>query len=1223
MTPKLHLYIHTPVPIFKARVNMSGTISYPVARITYDGVTLGSFSDVAFDATLLLGTTDGADDSGRVRVKSVPSSTQIPISRSSKGIEDGTITIQDNAYITILDDYRVWAKIPYFDLVAGVDYKDGDVPPGDYNEEIPPVANTGPGFADYIDLDTSVITVQFPKGGVDLSYAVSEGATITGYAWDVKDGTITVGDADDAVITATFPAGFRYVGLTVTDSNGKSHSARCPVLAINTAADPTIKSFSVQQRLEVKGQTLDIQIHDELPRATYPDGTLVMYWWDSASSPGSRDHMKFIGWLDKENYSVGRNKVGLARSATLHCIDVCGRLSILPGFAQALERVPSDSLWSFMPNLDISKSLFYLLFWHSTALNIADFILPENGDAYNAMRIDAVGASLFDQVNNQAQKIVPDHYLTCNSQGQMIILEDWNLIDEDDRPDPEPVITEAEWNDISMEYNRHPKVHVLRSGAILASTDFVEEDGVEVIPLVFSVAPGDAEAFGQGLSEQVESEGLALSQDALNKSEGHRYALLNSRFGDFTLQDPTGYNFWNYEPALMKRVQLNISASKAAQRGLPFTTANGQVKSIDIRYNVNKKGMSIVPSVTWKKEEVGYPAVTHVPEDSEDVGYVPVAPLVPDFNLIPGQEVVAGIGVDYHIAGEDTNLYVYRTSDFQTTAGGGGPTWDRVDLGDVGEVFSFVVDPFSPGYIDGVGAINGWVATWDTIYRIEDFFGTPSKTAVYTFDNVVAIEDGHWRTIQASFGNYFAEGTNPWLLCISYYGGFYPGHTGTWCSYSTDGGVTWSAEVLVSAHYNSSFVNRKNPIGVYASPKTPGLAYTAAHLETSPGALTDGYVSTDWGATWTAMSTIEPPANFVRWVQWDNDTSPGNIIDNQVDVFSYSFTTVADDTHGVPGVAEAANRVTIAPPANAVRMEVYFEWIAINEATGTQSAGANYNLHNPTGASVSRSAPDFDYTDPPDDTTTSGDFTVVWTKTGGADWPQNFGSTFTTTISGAGVSHLIIASGTIMTVTTSMQIIEIELANGTIYSPSIEGWLVPGMSQAGSIHLPWPTNADEGIAFYGFGNYLIERQFRLKAANAGVVTDVSPDASGILYGVNHYGFAVRSYDDDRAYMAFGGVGNDTDNSPASDKTGLWVSDDNGATWTNILTPVAISNVLYGLQIAFSGSNPDVLFAWGANSDGSVPAIQYSDDFGATLDSREGNIDTLGSVAFIGIAGGPG
>src|SRR5690606_39449163 len=109
------------------------------------------------------------------------------------------------------------------------------------------------------------------------SYAVAEGASISSYSWDVQDGTITSGTASDAAITVTFPAGFRWISLTVTDSNGVTNTTRRPILAVDPDDDPTLKSATnITLRLTQNGNTLTANIPENIPRSSYPDGTLVM-----------------------------------------------------------------------------------------------------------------------------------------------------------------------------------------------------------------------------------------------------------------------------------------------------------------------------------------------------------------------------------------------------------------------------------------------------------------------------------------------------------------------------------------------------------------------------------------------------------------------------------------------------------------------------------------------------------------------------------------------------------------------------------------------------------------------------------------------------------------------------------------------------------------------------------------------------------------------------------
>lgn len=854
-TPKLYLYFDIPTPIFKARVNMPSP-TYPANSIDFDGVTLGVYTDIEFDMTLLLGTADGLDDLGRVRVK-LAEVDNIRISRSSKGFEDGTLVLTDNAYITVLDDFRVWSKLPYFsldsegDVIQGQDFKDGNISPGTYNTLIPPKANPGPWMAGLIDSVTNLMEVEFPGGGVNTSFALADGATITGYAWDIRDGTLTFGTLTSAVIRATFPAGKRWVKLTVTDSNGLTHTCRCFVVAIDPANDITIKNYGIKQNLEIGSSTLDIELYRDTPRTTYPDGTLVMFWWGNIQDASDRSHIKFCGWIDNENFSTVRQKTGLRKTTTIHCVDIAGRMAALTGFPQALDRTTSDSLWSVMPSLDMHKALWYVGFWHSTAFNLADFIMPSGLRSYDCMILYFSGASMFDQMNAQAQKIVPKHLFTNNTQGQLSIIRDWMLDDLSDRPEADPVISDDEWNDLSATYNRSPKVYSLKTGAVLVSTAYIVVDDEDTVPLVFSVAPGESSAFGQGSQEMQDNEGLTLSQIDLNRASGHLYARVNSRYGEFKFTDPTGYNFWNCEPAMVKRVQVEIAASLAAQRGLDFTAFAGQVKSIQVEYNSTKMGTSIRPSLSIEKEVSGYPATTHIPEGQGDVVETTIPSPTSNAGLMGDPQLVAGM---------DNDGYIFRTYNFQDAT----PVWDKVTPVGINlsaSYKSFVVDPFSPGYrgVPG-GDINafvigsGSVLVDAVIWKITDLFGTPVATALHTCAN--GMQSPGTYTIQASFGRFqSAEEENPWIMAVAVkndVSGSLQPNDGVWEVHSTDGGATWSTEqkITSSSPAGSGSESTQYPC-IWLSPRTPGYAITFAY-ETSTHV--SGYKTTDWGAAWANMT---------------------------------------------------------------------------------------------------------------------------------------------------------------------------------------------------------------------------------------------------------------------------------------------------------------------------------------------------------------------------------
>lgn len=1219
-SPNLKLFLHIPTPLFQARVNMPGTITYPVTELIFDTVTLGAYTGIEFDMTLLLGTAAGLDDLGRVRVQKAATATAIPVARISQGVEDGTLYVQDNAYITVWgDDFRVWSRLPYITPGEdGVAYKDGDIASLSYNEEIPPVVIMGAGTAGTIDAITGLLTVAFDASE---SYPMADGATIVSWAWDLKGGVAVAGSISSSTVTATFTPGFRQIALTIVDSNAIANTGRRPILAINPAADPTIP-FDLEgaPRFTAAGQTVAVRLLDNRLRSTYPDGCLAMMWDGEPSSPSDRSHIRLIGWHQSDSVSIRAGKTGLERGTVLNLVDVAGRLATLPGFPQALERVDPATTWEHMPNLTMRKCLHYLLEWHSTALRLVDFFLmPPTTDDYPAMRLDSSGATLFDQINSRARSMVPDHYVTCNRLGQLHVVADWMLVDVADRPAVTVTLTEDDWSELRVEYNRPPRVHVLRASAVVSSTDWeYDAFGNATLPLAFSIAPGDA--FSQGTSEATQGEQLTLSQAALNVCTGHRYARMNARYGPFGIIKPDT-DIWALEPALMPRVQLNISAATAAQRGLDSTTLIGLIKELQTPYRTTKEGTVMgPPTLVFEREVVGLPAQTVTPlipgTAPTEIPPPPVPTLPPPMGLRAGVELLVGIG---------TNGHVHRTADFQTPSGSGGPTYDDVDLG-VGTVYSWVVDPFSPGYAPGAtsGAVNGWWATETDIYRLADLHGAVAAVSVFTFDEPAVAASYHWRSIQASFGGYFAEGVNPWLLCVSYYGDT-AGHAGTWATHSLDGGVTWSAEVQISASYSTTAFARFRPIGVWTSPRTPGKAFTAAHVS---GIATEGFVSGDWGASWAAESAIEPGASHAgtihvpwtdnldeqllyfgefsqievvedpaeplpHWGLWDEDA--GVLVSTSVGgAFDYSIQALSVNGAGLVETPEW--RILLAPPANAVRVLIECSFYH----NRTQS-GASGGFSHGVGYTVGRT-PIANLTETETLTFSSGvlngapstqDYTVEWTRTSGTDWPGNRDELPTvSSFDDFARWRMYVSAATSGTKTAfaelrhTARITEIELEGGHIYTP------LDSLSSS-------------------------NREFRLKKSQAGFISDISPSDGTRLYGVMRGPFSIRAYDSDRQYLLASVIGNDVDALPASDMHAVYISVDAAATWSEVVAPIADSLAPAGrpaFEAAFAGDSPDVLFIWGPTD-----YIAYSSDGGSSVDDRTGNL----SGALVGIAGGPG
>lgn len=1188
--PDIRVYIHSPVPIFRARINTPGAVTYPVTTLTFDTVTVGAFGDIQIDSTLLLGTTEGGDDLGRVRVQGAATSSTIPVGRISEGTHDGELAVADNAYITVWDDFRVWAKTPFIDD-DGVQYKDSDIEVGDLTEEIPPVANMGPGFADTIDPITEVITVNF---GSATAYAMADGATIVSVLWNVGDGTITSGTSASASITATFPAGFRWVSLTVTDSNGKTHTSRRPVYARDPDDDTSLPDTYIQisgHGTQQEGQAIDLRALVNVPQVTYPDGTLVMVWDGPPTDAPVRDNIVFIGWLQTDSSEARGTRTGLLRDTVLHCVDVAGRLKTLPGFSQTVTIPEGASVvnWSEMVAPTMDKYMHYILHWHSTAIALADFFLSNTGDDYPFVLFSSEGENLWAQVQNEAKAIVPGHIMSCNRRGQIAVNVEPLLQDPADRIGGTlAIFDEADTESIQYDYTRVPDVCWVRGHALLTATDYTLIDSVEMLLTVECIAPGTAP--GQGVSELELPEGLAQTQEALNSAIGHHYARINSRFGLVRVVGTGDEDPVELDPANPGWIALTVTAATATQRGLTFTLLRTRCKEINFRYDHTRTGTVRRTEFLLEVETVGRPALTVYPEGA------PTPPETippPDFGLISGQELVAGIGL--------TELY--RTADFQTVSGSGGPTWTAHSL-TTEDILSWVVDPFSPGYLTGTGTVNGWVVTATDIYRVTDIFGTVACTSIHTFAvplGSASVPGQEWRTIQASFGTYFVEGLNPWLMVVSHYADS-AGHTGTWALRSLNGGASWFPEVQISEYYSDSAVAEPFQMGVYLSPKTPGYAVTTAFVEAG-----DADKMPKWGILpeGGSLAVYGPTARI-------------------------GISTFATSTGG-----SGDYTLLISPPAAAVRIKLRVGWktlridVGFGGATNALSLNGAFRVNNSGDSSNFTNAPG-------EGGIESGSYDPDWEPTTPGDWGINAEDLTVSSDIADGVSWLLQSSmsgsaSNKATAAITVTVLEVEFAGGEIYVPpagaasgkksldwgatwAAESAIDPGNALGGDIHVPWEDNADESIVYHGYADMTANRQFRLKRVNAdGSIDDISPIDS-VAFGVNHYGFAIRAYDSDRDFVLAAVTGNDTTASASNDLQAVYVSDSGGDDWTEVVAP-ATGTEPYGA--AFAGDTEDVIFIWGPSE-----YMGYSSDFGVTVDSRSGNLAALSAEPLCGICGGP-
>lgn len=860
----MRLYLHQPTVVFAARCNQS-TFVYPINQVTYDTVTTGTYSVVGNSQTILFGTSAGASDLGMSRVRLDPTSTVLYFGLSPQGSHIGEVDLADNCYITVLDQLLVWSKPAYIDPSTAITYMDG-IAYTNQNSFPQPVANAGPPFAATIDPGTGLITVDLSAAD---SFAVTYGATLASYLWDIQDGTVTAGDIDEVSLTVTFPAGFRYISVLVVDSNAKAHTAYVPILAIDPDDDPTIDAFQITRHtITASGQELDIRLLENVSTANFPEGGFLMVIDGEPLSAVDRDNVLFWGWADTEETDIDAGDTGLLRDTTIHCLDVANRMKQLLGSAQVITVAATPAQWAEMllPNMD--KFVVWLLYWQTTALALADFIWSGTGADYAFAERIADGSNLWDQADRKCQEMVPDYRLTCNRRGQIKMLPAPMFQEVADRTSTtQASITIADWQSISFTAQRRPRYWRVEGQAVIV--------GNTISTSVFCFAPGNSQ--GQGEQSMVMGENLAADQTALNRMTGHHYARLNAPQGMFTVTLPKSQNE-AFDPARMDWVALTISAEVAAQRGLTFTEARFLLHQLDVRYQYTPGGIVRTNTLRLERETVGIPAVTFVPavaeQPTDDDPFTP--PDVPD--APPGFDGGLPVGMDV-VGFIDRDGSIYTCPDFTTP---GEPTWSRNTSAasaasiTTGELRGFIVDPFSPGYRGTPGGdINGFVVAGGTIYRVTDLFGTPAYTSLHTL-TTTATNSAELAQISCSFGRYQSvEADNPWLIC-AYHAGSGVDPMRVFVTYSTDGGATWSAEVDVSGDTRTQVKRELSRPSVWMSPRTPGLAYVGAWETT--GSAPDGglWRTVDWGATWAQVTDIDDQGidmglGFGMHVPWESN----------------------------------------------------------------------------------------------------------------------------------------------------------------------------------------------------------------------------------------------------------------------------------------------------------------------------------------------------------------
>lgn len=1144
------------------------TLAKDQADVHYSSVTTGAYTDIRPEMLVCFGSTPGADDLGRVRVRKPADAERIYFGWASRGKGEGEQAFAYGTHITVYDLYKPWTKNPRIDA-DGTQYLDYDRDFATYGAS-PPIVNLDCGTAVQRDLDPDTELATFSFNAVNTYMTDPDAAAMyTDWLWELPDeATVTGGALDSHAITFTLPVGAWWVSAYETASTGAVGVRR--VLCVAGEPTGTLTKFD---QLEIvrrpEGQTLRVRVSEPIPEATYPNGCMAVLWKrqtedGAAVTPSGlpgHEHIAFVGWHYTDELDGRATERGYIDDTVLEFRDLGSWLQVQPGYPITLNRDETPASWYEVRRANIDYAIARLVLQYSNAAMLTDVHWTGAGyDHYPFPSLASQGSTLYEMIDYFAQAVA--HRLTCDQWGRLHVRPDPQLMDNAGGATPvartttvQKALTDADISELRITETPFPRQNWNWGEAVVAKSQ--DADVVPQIDVVFAVAPGRAPS--QGTATAQTGEQLTTTQAEFNARLGHAYARANNPTGgvEFTLTSPDDYAI---QPAYMTWLTLTTSAATAGQRGRVYSAARVLPAEVSITHDAERGTQTV--RVTAERETSGTPAATYYPP-SNDYGDVPPW-TPPDPMTPPTSDWGLGAGVNrLFLIHESGELSV--TSTFLQTSSAGGPDYTVVDLSLDGTVLDAVTDPYSPLYLGTGTTVNAWIVTTTKIYHVADIAAVSSRvvTAQHTF-----AAESDYRTIQTE------RGVKNWVMVASYYTG-----SGVKAARTTNG-TTWT-EVAVSGEVLSG--------GGFGP--SPGTYDWAIDIDLTAG-LPGG---------WTEMN--------------NDDYVPGVGISRSITQSVGGPAVATTYTSGAGHLTYLYLHVTSWPAnyGNNAGFDPY--WIDVNGAgmDGWYDAAQLGNEHIETAPGDLGSA-HFAYGSEGqsqkqfiiirrqwNDEGVAGTFTIdriIMAGTGDKpwsgldDWVPDIGGIVTPTLHVSGKTPGLAYAGAIRGGVG-------KLCKATDYGASWALANMPasdfGASLGMAFHFPWHDNSTDRLYYWGKFDGTNYHAYRTEA-NGITKTAITPAAGYGPAGPKAWSTSATNRNL-LALMSYNGTNVRGD-----------ISQDGGDHWNEILAPVARASGYQGVHVA---DDTGILYLWGE------AGVAYTGAGGLSRDDRTGNASSSPVVAIGG------
>lgn len=656
----LFLSIYRPKTLMQAQV-MSGTYNLGDIQINYMNVATGTYLNLYADQTVLIGTSAGSDDVGRLRMRNA-TGTYITFAENA-------INWMQGMYLTFIDVIDIQAIYPRIiqdpnnqDNV--IFYKDYNIPYSNQNSIYGTFPNAGPHRAGFISSGTFFFSA---TGTYNL---LNESLT---YDWAFEGGTPTGSTALTPGNVRWNTPGHYKTRLRVTSASGAVDETYRYVSLYNRPSEGTntpILQWELQNLSGSRsegGYTASFKVYQDVgdvqPNAIvvlFSDNTYGSNRVNLGGNAVGNPSIVFVGYIISDSIKFNYQTSSVEFSVG----SVSEMMKNAEGFSVSCESKASPSTWFELYEMNIPRAMYHYLRWHSTVLKVTDF--QYTGDNRLVQYFDSDRGSLYDAVDTFLREGMLGE-LVSDRQGKL-----WAEISSFGLENPFSSLP----NYLTLQkqdWMETPSINERRN----SDMSFIELGGIAYYGVssnrfsaLLSNSPSVAPLY-HGKSDR--KEGLILvSQAQLNQIAGNYLAYNNSQFPEI----PMSLNgiYTNLDIAPQERHFLVVSANDTVRnkslQGLSYF-----VDSMDWKYSSTLQ--TLTPDIVLHQIATGTAGVTvEIPVTPPDNGYS-----YPSLNLPPlpvfGASNPVGSTIPSRMLLHDPTYGLFYTDTFDSN----NPQWITVNGG--------------------------------------------------------------------------------------------------------------------------------------------------------------------------------------------------------------------------------------------------------------------------------------------------------------------------------------------------------------------------------------------------------------------------------------------------------------------------------------------------------------------------------------------------------------